>query len=345
MAFLVLGLALLVAVTGCGGGQAQETTTTGAAATGTTAAADTTTTQPAVTLQAISFLPQNDPLAAVIPQWIDMVKKATGGSVTINWKGGPEIVPALEQSAAVRNGVVDIDFNVTAYYATEAPELSAFTLSQLQPWEERQNGFYDFMVERHNNIGLTYLGRWLGEQPFYLWVNKPVAKIDDLKGRSLRTRALYDRFMKALGITPVSVDQGEVYTALQRNIVEGFGWPLLGARASGWTEVTKNIIDIPFYGANNAVILMNPKSWDKLSDQQKAQVQKATADFEHYMVDYFKAENEKERAALVAAGVNFIKFSPEDTTKYLDTAYAVEWKDIETKVPDLVAKLKELTSK
>ncbi len=151
--------------------------------------------------------------------------------------------------------------------------------------------------------------------------------------------------MQALGITPVSVDQGEVYTALQRNIVEGFGWPLIGPRDSGWTEVTKNVIDVPFYGANNATILMNPTSWDKLTDEQKAQMQQTTADFEHYMVDYFKTANDKEREALVAAGVNFIKFSPEDEKKYLDTAYGVEWKDLESKVPDLVAKLKELTAK
>lgn len=297
-----------------------------------------------ITFNMISFLPTNDPLVAVIPKWVEMVNKATNGKVNIVWKGGPEVISAMEQIEAVRNGVVDININVAAYYEPLAPETRAFSLSEFTPWEERENGFYDYMVESHKKIGVVYLGRWLGEQSFYLWVNKPVEKPEDLKGRSLRTRALYDRFMKELEINPVSVDHGEVYTALERNIVEGFGWPILGPRDNGWTEVTKHLIDHSFYNQNGTIIF-NPASWDKISPELQEKIINASAEFEHYMISYFKEASEVERAKLKEQGVTFIKFSPEEANHYVQTAHDIEWKFLSEQVPGQAAQLEKLSRK
>lgn len=298
-----------------------------------------------ITLQAISFLPKNHPLAQVLPMWAKKVEESTEGQVRINWKGGPEAIPALEQIEALRKGLIDVNFNVTPYYESLAPEVRAFSLSEYTPWEERDNGFYNYMAERHKKIGAIYLGRWLGESnSFYFWVNKPVQTPADLKGRSMRTQAMYDRYMRELGIAPVTVEQGEVYTALERGIVEGFGWPILGPRDNGWTEKTKYVIDHILWN-QNSTILMSPKSWEKLSPDLQQKVMKATADFEHDMVNYFNEVSEKERAKLKEQGVTFIKFSPEDANQYVKGAYDVEWKFLQTKVPELIPELQKICKK
>lgn len=301
-------------------------------------------TQEQVTFNMISFLPKNNALTAVIPKWVERVEESTEGRVQINWKGGSEIVPALEQIDAVRNGVVDLSFNVAGYYQNLAPELTAFSLSEFTPSEERQNGFYNYMADRHQKIGVIYLGRWLGNEPFYLWLNKPITNLEDLKGRRLRTQTLYDRFMKELGIVPVSVNASEVYTALTSNLVQGFGWPMLGARESGWTEKTNYVIDQPFYNQNGTIIV-NPKSWEKLSPDLQNKVMEATVLFESDMMTYFQAVNEKERVALQEQGVNFIKLSQEDISRYVKTAYDVEWKNLQTLVPDQVPELERIARK
>lgn len=354
---LLVAAALVVVVAGCGGDDAGEEATTTAAEEGETATteaeeadegeAEEEVPAEAVTIDMVSFLPQNHALIAdVAPMWMDAVDEATGGAVTINWKGGPETIPSGDLAEALRNGVVDAMFNVTAYYDPLASELRAFTLSQYDPWEERENGFYDYMVDVHRDIGMEYLGRWLGAQPFYLWVNEPVETPEDLQGRSLRTRALYDRFMQALGITPVSVDEGEVYTALERGVVEGFGWPISGPLQNGWTEVTKNVIDHGFYGANNATITINLDTWNELDADTQEAIRQATADFERDMVDYFIAANEAERAALEdEAGVNFITFSEEDAEEYLGLAYEVEWDFLADEMPDRVDELRAIAEK
>jgi len=298
-----------------------------------------------ITLQAISFLPKNHPLMEVLPMWVNRVEESTGGQVRINYKGGPESIPSLEQIEAVRNDLIDVNFNVTAYYESLAPELRAFSLSEYTPWEERENGFYDYMAERHKNNKVIYLGRWLSDSvSFYFWVNEPVNSPADLKGRTMRTQAMYDRYMRKLGISPVQVEQSETYTALERGVVEGFGFSILGPRESGWTEKTKYLIDHILWN-QNGTILMSQKAWEKLSPDLQQKVIQATADFEHDMADYFNDIASKEKAKLQEEGVKFIKFSPEDAKQYVQGAYDVEWEFLQTKVPDLIPDLQKFCRK
>lgn len=296
-----------------------------------------------IELKAICFIPKNHPLVSQTIVWTDRVNEAFKGKLKINYIGGPEIVPGLQQLEAVRKGkMVQVIFYPTAYYQSTCPEGVAFTLSRLTPWEERKpGGFYDFMVERHKRIGVMYIGRWL-HSPFYLWSKKDVKSLDDLKGMKMRTTALYDRFMRRMGIVPVQISPADTYTGLERGTVEGFGWPLMGARDKGWTEVCKHIIDHPFYN-QNTLILMNLDSWNAIPKRIRKKMVKLTAEFEHDMVAHFEKAIAAEWKKLDAMDVKRIKFSPAEAKLYLDAAYGVEWEELNKKVPDLIPKLKKVT--
>ncbi|MEW5920844.1 MAG: TRAP transporter substrate-binding protein DctP [Bacillota bacterium] len=298
-----------------------------------------------ITLKAVSFLPMNHPLNEPLPMWIDMVKEATNGQVIIEWTGGPEVIPPLEQFDAVNRGVVDVNFNVAAYYENNSPIVRIMGLSRIKPWQEREVGFFDKMVEIHREIGVEYVGRWLTEG-FHFYLNEPSQGIADLKGRSLRTRANYDRFMREIGVVPVSIDHGEVYTALERGIIQGFGWPILGVRNDGWTEVSKYCIDHPFFTSNNATILFNLNKFNSIPSDLQDIIIETTAAFEYKMSDHFAAAVAAERKKLEEEGVVFIKYPGDEGEKFVSIAHDVEWKHTETVVPgDLVAELRKLIDK
>ena len=296
-----------------------------------------------VTFKAVAFIPKNHPLMSQTIVWADMINKELAGKVKINYVGGPEVIPGMQQVEAVRNGVIDIAFNPAAYYQNILPEGGAFILSKYSPTEERKpGGFYDYMVKRHENINCRYIGRMMW-MPFYLWPKKEVKTLDDLKGIKMRTSALYDRFMKALGIVPVTISAGDTYTALERGTVQGFGWPNMGPRGRGWLEVVKNVIDLPFYGSNNVTAVMNLDKWNQLPTDVQDQIMTSTAKFEQKMLNHFVSATEKEWVELDKAGINRIKFSEAENKKYIDLAYQVEWDNLAQKVPDLIADLKKVT--
>ncbi len=261
----------------------------------------------------ICFLPKTHDLALTLNDWIKDVETATNGTVKIDWKGGPEVVPALEQIEAVRTGVVDIGAEVSAYYAELNPAVKVMTMSPYSPAEERENGVFEYLQREHDAIDTVYVGRWMGELPFYLFLNKEISTPAELKGMSIRTRANYDRFFKALGISGVSVDTGEVYTALERGIAQGFGWTLLGVTDLNWDTKAPFMLDEGFWAANNATLLFNKDSWAKLSANQQDAILKVTADYEmEQMIPYFVKAQEEARAELQSRGVKIFKFSEAD---------------------------------
>jgi TRAP-type C4-dicarboxylate transport system substrate-binding protein len=302
--------------------------------------------QPAIAkekeFKAVAFLPKNHPYVAMANEWVNRINDACKGELKINFVGGPEVIPGLEQVEALRTGVVQVTFSVTAYYQSRMPEGVAFELSKFTPWECRKpGGFFDFFVKAHKEkVNAMFIGQWL-HSPFYIWLKDPVKTPEDLKGRKLRTTALYDRFLKALGAVPVTINVTEVYTALKRGTVEGAGWPLLGLKQFGWTEVIKYLIDHPFYNTNST-ILMNLDSWNSLSPSLQKKIMDITIEYEPFMHSYFESAMQSEWKELEKEGVKKIKFSPPDAKRYLDTAYEVEWEALEQKVPDLIPTLRKI---
>lgn len=297
-----------------------------------------------ITLTAVSFLPIDDPLTVTLHDWVKEVEKVTEGRVKIDWKGGPDIIPISEQFQALQSGVVDVLFTYTGQYQTQLPSSFALPLSKLKPWEERENGLYEAMVEEHETIGVRYLGRWLTGSP-RIWLTKPVEKLEDLKGMKIRSAPNYKRFFQELGISAVMIDPAEVYTSLQTGYVEGFVYGgLLGPRKNGWTDSAKYILDHPFWN-QNCTILMSQEKWDRITEEDQQKIIAATADYEREMVAYFEQEEEKERKELEKIGVKFIQFPPSDAEKFLTIAYDVEWEFIRSEVPDKVDELRKLTER
>lgn len=69
---------------------------------------------------------------------------------------------------------------------------------------------------------------------FHIFTSKPVAKVEDLKAMKLRTTPNYTPFFQALGVSLVNTAPGEVQQALERGVVDGYGWPLIGIFDLGW---------------------------------------------------------------------------------------------------------------
>ena len=295
-----------------------------------------------ITLNAVSFLPKDDELTATLHEWIDKVEESTEGRVTVNWRGGDEVIPIGEQFEAIDSGVIDINFTYVGQYQSLLPESLSLPLSQIEPWEERENGFYDFMVERHKELNVMYLGRWLTGSP-RLWLNEPIESISDLENMSIRSAPNYTRFFDNLGISSAMIDPAEVYTSLQTGVVDGFVYGgLSGPREDGWTDSSKYVLDIPFW-TQNCVMLMNHDKWEEISAEDQQAILEATAEYEEDMVAYFESLYEEERENLENLGVEFIGLPEDEKELFLDTAYESEWEYIEEEVPELVDELRSLT--
>jgi len=225
------------------------------------------------------------------------------------------------------------------------PEQYALLLSRRTPWEERQVGFYDLMVKLlKEKANVMYLGRINYGMPFFLWINKEVKNPrNDFRGFSMRSASVYDPFYKALGITPVTMEFTELYTGVERGIINGSGWPA-HIVDHGWEKVLKYCVKHPFYNMDVQTVV-NLDTWNKLPKNVQELLASTAKEMEPEMHAYGEEFTEKKLQAAFDAGVKPIVFSEEDAKWYTETAYRVAWEDVKRIAPERYETLRKMLTK
>jgi TRAP-type C4-dicarboxylate transport system substrate-binding protein len=277
------------------------------------------------------------------------VNEKLKGKLSVSYVGGPEVAAPNQQFQALKNGVVDVLLGAAAYYRTEVPMAWAVQFVEKTPPELRKSGWYDVMRKIHlDQGGVVYLANTAaGGGAFRIYMAKKIDK-PDFKGLKIRVSPVYTPLVTALGGAPISMAPGEIFTGLERKVVDGYGWTYTGIDTLGLNEVTKYVIDHPFYSLDT-VVLMNKGVWDKLSPEIQKVLEEVAAETERQHSAYMQAALKKEDEKLRKLGIEFIKFSPADAERYVRTAYDSGWKDFAEKNaasikanPGLLEKLQKL---
>lgn len=297
-----------------------------------------------VTLKAVTAFTENTTYSRPFERFIARVNEDGKGTLRINYIGGPKALPPFEIGNALKGGVIDIANATGAFYTNVMPEADAWKLTERPMAEVRRNGGFDAMAAVYaQKVNAIYLARLVDNNPFHLYVNKPIAS-PDLGGLKLRITPVYRDFFQALGGTVVQTAPGEVYTALERGVVDGYGWPITGIFDLGWNEKTKYRVDPGFYTAEVSV-LVNKRSWDRLSEAQRNLLRKWAERGEAEAVAEFALENEKETKRQAAAGIRTITFEGATADTYLTKAYQAGWDGIIRQSAVTGPKLKEFFQK
>src|SRR5205823_850269 len=197
------------------------------------------------TLRVVSAFSENTQYVKNLEGFIGKVNAGGKGVVQLNFIGGPNIMP----------------------------EADALKLTQLAATELRKNGGHELINKIWNEkANMVYLARIVDYSPFHLYLTKKIDK-PDLSGLKIRITPVYRDFFQALGATVITTPPGEVYTALERGVVDGYGWPIGGIFDLNWHEKTKYRVDPGFYDAEVSIV-MNLGSFKRLSEAQRAYLNK-----------------------------------------------------------------------
>ena len=302
--------------------------------------------QQPVVIKALMAWPENYTSNGTFREWVNRVNETGKGKVQIKLIGGPEAIPLFEQIGALKRGVVDVVNTAAAYYMGTIPEAESFGLSRLNPEEERARGFYDLMVEIHKQHGLMYLGRMQGVAPLGVLCTKTQVKSSkDLAGLKIRSVPIYDSFLKELKAAPVTIPVPEIYTALERGIVDGFIQPLAGGFTSlGFHEVVKYIVSHNFYQLPGTA-LVNLEYWNKLPQDSRDFLINSIKENEKTVAKYFMSLHNLEIEKAQKAGVKLADFPPDDAKQFIEMAYRTGWENLLKKSPKYGQKLRELSTK
>ena len=262
-------------------------------------------------------------------KFMDNVNEAARGKLVITFKGSRDVVPTFDQPEALVRGVFDTWYGAPNYWAGVVPggyvmELSRAAYLDNGPGSE----LFEFIAGMYKKRGIQYLGHLSGEPDtgnHFMYTQKKISSIADLKGMKIRVPPLTRHFVKAIGAEPVTLPPGEVYLALDRGTVEGFTWPFYdGFTAFGWEKVSKFVIHHPLY-RNGVSVMMNSAKWNTLSGDVRKAVFDSTRKTQAWSQGWVSAYQAVQLAGMRKGGMKVITLSKEETARWDQTADTALW--------------------
>jgi TRAP-type transport system periplasmic protein len=259
--------------------------------------------------------------------------KKDESEVKMNYIGGPEVTPNNKQGPAMARGLIDIVMSPSTYYANVVSEARLTGISNISPQEWRKNGGYDAMAkawgDKLNAIILGW-GNWYGPDQFYIWMkDKPkLSKTTgiDLEGAKMRTTALYTPFFKAMGAVPKNIAPAEVYTALERGVVDGLAWPEGGVAFRGWQRFIKYRVGPGFF-RSSTMATMNKDKFNKLSKKAQSQILAAGLRYENESGPILQKLAAIDNAKIFKEGVTDYQLPADYAKTYISTILNANWAD------------------
>jgi TRAP-type C4-dicarboxylate transport system substrate-binding protein len=291
-------------------------------------------------LRAVTAFQEGTQFSRHFERFIARVNEQGAGQVRINFIGGPRAMPPFEVANAVRSRVVDMANVTGAFYTNLLPEADALKLTTRPMSEVRQNGGWELINRLHNErVNAWFLARQFQNVPFHFYLRNRIERAD-FTGLKIRVTPVYRALVEALGGTPITTPPGEVFTAMERGVVDGYGWPVSGIFDLGWHQVTRFRLDPGFYNAD-VNVLVNLDVWRGLRDSQRAILSQAALWLEALDSENV-ASNESERRRQAEANIQTITLPEADAQAFAQRAREVAWAAVIRQSPETGARLRQL---
>ncbi len=179
-----------------------------------------------------------------------------------------------------------------------------------------------------NRHGVQIIGwGFYGYAKSYINTKHPIKVPGDLKGLHMRSEGkLSALFLKSQGATPVAVDSSEVYTSMQRGVLDGGVSGLSSIVSRKWFEVGKYITAI-HYVPLVYPIQANLEWWQGLSREQREIIAKAIANTEGAAVAAIEKEFADDIQTAKKNGNEVYRPTPEELQQWKATAGALAEKN------------------
>ncbi len=272
-------------------------------------------------LRFASYFPTAAPQSKLLERFCNDINKESKGKVKIEFFGGGSLLKATKVADGVAQGIADIGFSNVEYTRGRFPitEMLDLPLGFPSAWVGTHvaNNFYKhFKPKEWNKFHILWFNT--NAPNVIILVKKPVYKLSDLKGLTIRGPGRVGDVLKCLGATPKPVPMNEIYEAMARGVVDGSMTAIDTLMSFRLAEVSKYVTNCWQIGnVYTFYVVMNKKVWNRLSPTEKNIFNVVSREYE-------------EKAAQVWNNVDLmgLKFGRKRGVKFIDLSNkeASRWK-------------------
>ncbi len=269
-----------------------------------------------IRLKVAMYFPPPAGQAKVLGEFCRELEQRTDGQVKVDYYAGGSLLKAPAMFDGVVNGIADIGYSHVYYTAGRMPvtEAAGLPLGYPSAWVASQalNDFYQkFKPKEFDAVKVL----WLNASPnsAIATSKKPIRKLADLKGLTIRAPGQAGEIIKALGGTPAPTPMMEVYDALAKGVLDGEASNFETLFAFKFAEVVKYTTSVwqinnpfPFY------FVMNKNSYKKLPPDIKTIFDTLVGEYKERYILTWNAVDFIGKAFGTKKGVTFIELPSDE---------------------------------
>ncbi|MEO8037307.1 MAG: TRAP transporter substrate-binding protein [Betaproteobacteria bacterium] len=266
-------------------------------------------------------------------QFAARVKELSAGRLVIDSLPGGSVVAASESLDALSVGVLDVQNGGPAYNTGKDAAFALVgdlsggweTPQQAQDWMDKGGGL-ELVRELYRKYnGYFVRGIWYGRES--LVSKKPLRTLADFQGLKLRApTGMGQDIFRNLGAAPVNLPGSEVYTALERGVVDAADWGTLSMNQElGYHKLARYPSYPGFHSMPMSDLVVNLKKWNALPADLKKVIEQAADELNLAMVDQNGAADAAVAKAAQQHGIELVDLAAPDRRRFREIAEGV-WK-------------------
>lgn len=240
-------------------------------------AADTgTPVSGAVSLSLADAQPDGCAANLAMKAMVEEINEKSGGSMNVTYYPNSQLGNERDLAEGVIAGTVDMAWISCAVMQNFTEDFAIFSLPYIFKDYDHVHAYADselsdqIFKKLEDAQKVKVLG--LFDQGFrWIWTsNKEVTTLEDLKGLKLRTPEsdVYTKTFTLLGTNPTPMAFGDLFTALQTGVVEGYEVNPESTWANGTYEAIKYGVKSNHIFAGS-ILFISQSAYDRLNDEQK----------------------------------------------------------------------------
>lgn len=273
-------------------------------------------------------LPEGNFMVENAMEFAEAVKEATGGEVVITVSAAGSLgFKGPDQLAAVRDGLVDMaDINISqqvglnAMFGAEGVPFLISSMDELREYHTFLRPEFEKLAERYNQK-IVYM---VPSPAQYVYLKEEVSDIDGFRGIPVRgaDKNTVD-IITSIGMEGVVMPWGELLPALASGRVEGVATSATSGVDGRFWEFLQYIYPTNHTWGSNAVTI-NLDKWNKLSDADRAAIEKVAAELEPKFWDVSRQGDLDSIATMSENGMQLVELSDDLKAQLVERAQDVQ---------------------
>jgi len=273
-----------------------------------------------IRLKVANYFPPPSFQSTVLEEFCRELEKRTQGAVKVDYYAGGSLLKAPAIFDGVVSGIADIGYSHVFYTAGRMPvtESNGLPIGFPTGWVASQvfNDFYqEFRPKEFERVNVL----WMNSSPpsAIATAKKPIRRLEDLKGLTIRGPGIVGEVIKALGGTPAPTPMPEVYEAISKGVIDGEASNFETLFAFKFAEVVKYTTSVweinhpyPFY------LVMNKDSYKKLTPDIKAIFDKLVGEYKEQYILMWNAIDFVGKAFGLSKKVEFVELPPSELPRW-----------------------------